>query len=493
LSEPAYSGARANPAILVTFADMNLRSEIASIEAVQHVAAAARQLGYPCYLVGGFVRDWLLERPCKDLDFVCLGSGVALAGQVGAKLGVQPVVFKNFGTAHLVWGGYELEFVGARRESYRAESRKPVVEDGTLEDDQRRRDFTINALAISLNENDFGELIDPFGGLAHLKKKMLFTPLAPAATFSDDPLRMMRACRFASQLSFDIDGEAFVAMQQMADRLSIVSMERITEELNKIILSPVPSYGFKLLFHSGLLKQFFPELVALQGVEYVDNKAHKDNFYHTLQVLDNVSTVSYDLWLRWAAILHDIAKPATKRFDAQAGWTFHGHEDKGARMVPGIFRRLKLPMNEKMLFVQKLVRLHLRPIALVKEEVTDSAIRRLLFEAGEDADALMALCRADITSKNAEKVKRYLRNFESVEQKMLEVEAKDHVRNFQPPISGNELIDFFQLPPGRWVGDIKDEIKEAILEGTIPNEREAAWQYMLEVAGKKNIKPHVQH
>lgn len=471
---------------------MNLRQDIAPIEAVQQVATAARELGYPCYLVGGFVRDWLLERPCKDLDFVCMGSGVALAERLGARLNVQPVVFKNFGTAHLSWGGYELEFVGARRESYRTESRKPIVEDGSLTDDQHRRDFTINAMAVSLNENDFGELIDPFGGLDHLKKKMLITPLAPAATFSDDPLRMMRACRFATQLGFDIDGDVFLAMQQMADRLKIVSMERITDELNKIILSPVPSYGFKLLFHSSLLKQFFPEMVALQGVAYVDNKAHKDNFYHTLQVLDNVSTVSYDLWLRWAAILHDIAKPATKRFDAQVGWTFHGHEDKGARMVPGIFRRLKLPMNEKMLFVQKLVRLHLRPIALVKEEVTDSAIRRLLFEAGADADALMALCRADITSKNAEKVKRYLRNFESVEQKMLEVEAKDHVRSFQPPVSGNEIIDYFQIAPGRVVGDIKDEIKEAILEGIIPNERAAAWDYMIKLAAKRNItKPAV--
>lgn len=466
---------------------MNLRSHLESIPAMAWVAEAARDLGYPCYVVGGFVRDILLERPCKDIDFVCVGSGVALAEHVGRRVGVQPIVFKNFGTANITHGGYQLEFVGARKESYRHDSRKPMVEDGTLEDDQQRRDFTINALAISLNAEDYGTLIDPFGGVQHLKQKLMVTPLVPATTFSDDPLRMMRACRFASQLNFDIDGDAFQAMQHMADRLKIISAERITDELNKIILSPVPSYGFKLLFHSGLLKHFFPEMVALQGVEYVDNKAHKDNFYHTLQVLDNVAKMSDDLWLRWAAILHDIAKPVTKRFDPKAGWTFHGHEERGARMVPGIFRRMKLPMNEKMEFVKKLVRLHLRPIALVKEEVTDSAIRRLLFEAGADADALMTLCRADITSKNAEKVKRYLRNFERVAEKMVEVEAKDHVRNFQPPVTGDEIIRYFQLTPGKIIGELKEEIKEAILEGIIPNERDAAWQYLLTIAERRKI------
>jgi poly(A) polymerase len=466
---------------------MNFRSHLEPIPAIGLVAAAAQELGYPCYLVGGFVRDLLLQRPCKDLDFVCVGSGVALAERVGAKAGVVPTVFKNFGTAHIPFNDLQLEFVGARRESYRGDSRKPIVEDGTLEDDQLRRDFTINALAISLNESDYGNLIDPFGGVKHLEQKMIVTPRQPDVTFSDDPLRMMRACRFAAQLKFDIDGDAFVAIQQMADRLSIISSERITEELNKIILSPVPSYGFKLLFHSGLLKQFFPEMVALQGVEYVDNKAHKDNFYHTLQVLDNVAAVSDDLWLRWAAILHDIAKPVTKRFDPKAGWTFHGHEERGARMVPGIFRRMKLPMNEKMEFVKKLVRLHLRPIALVKEEVTDSAIRRLLFEAGADADALMTLCRADITSKNAEKVKRYLHNFERVAEKMVEVEAKDSIRNFQPPVTGDEIIRYFRLTPGKIIGELKEEIKEAILEGIIPNDKEAAWQYLLKLAAERKL------
>jgi poly(A) polymerase len=467
---------------------MNFSEELAKNKVFDKIGTAARSLNLETYIVGGFVRDLILKRPCKDIDFVCVGSGIELAQQVANELGgLQVTVFKNFGTAMIKEGDYELEFVGARRESYRQESRKPTVEDGTLKEDQERRDFTINAMAISLNKKNYGDLIDPFDGVNHLKKKLIKTPLDPNITFSDDPLRMMRAVRFASQLNFDIDADTFDAVIKNGERLQIVSMERITDELNKIILSPTPSYGFKLLFHSGLLKQFFPEMMALHGVEYVDNHAHKDNFFHTLQVLDNVSKMSNDLWLRWAAILHDIAKPATKRFDKQIGWTFHGHEDKGARMTPGIFRRFKLPMNEKMDFVQKLVRLHLRPIALVKEEVTDSAVRRLLYEAGEDSDALMKLCRADITSKNGEKVARYIKNFEKVERKMIEVEEKDRVRNFQPPITGDEIIKMFNLPAGKIIGDIKEEIKDAILDGKIKNNREEALQLLVEIAKRKGI------
>ncbi len=467
---------------------MNFSEELAKNKVFDKVSKAASGLNVETYAVGGFVRDLILKRPCKDIDFVCVGSGIELAEQVAKELGgLQVTVFRNFGTAMIKEGEYELEFVGARRESYRQESRKPIVEDGTLEDDQLRRDFTINAMAISLNRSSYGDLVDPFDGVNHLKKKLLKTPQDPSITFSDDPLRMMRAVRFASQLNFDIDADTFEAIIKNAERLKIVSMERITDELNKIILSPVPSYGFKLLFHSGLLKQFFPEMIALHGVEYVDNHAHKDNFFHTLQVLDNVSKMSDDLWLRWAAILHDIAKPATKRFDKAIGWTFHGHEDKGARMTPGIFRRFKLPMNEKMDFVQKLVRLHLRPIALVKEEVTDSAVRRLLYEAGEDSDALMKLCRADITSKNSEKVARYIKNFEKVERKMVEVEEKDRVRNFQPPVTGDEIIKMFNLPASKIIGDIKEEIKDAILDGKIKNDREEALRLLMEIATRKGI------
>jgi poly(A) polymerase len=451
------------------------------------VAAAGTKLGFPTYVVGGFVRDLILNRSNKDIDFVCVGSGIKLAQQVAKDMGDVPVtIFKNFGTAMIKVGERELEFVGARKESYREDSRKPLVEDGTLEEDQQRRDFTINAMAISLNKETFGELVDPFGGVQHVKERLIKTPLDPNITFSDDPLRMMRAIRFAAQLNFDIEADTFEAITKNTERLSIVSMERVIVELNKIIVSPVPSYGFKLLFQCGLLKHFFPEMIALHGVEYQDNKAHKDNFFHTLQVLDNVSKVSDDLWLRWSAILHDIAKPATKRFDKEVGWTFHGHEDKGARMVPGIFRRLKLPMNEKMVFVQKLVRLHLRPIALVKE-VSDSAIRRLLFEAGDDVDALMKLCRADITSKNNDKVAKYLKNFEQVEQKMIDLEARDQVRNFQPPISGDEIIKLFNIPPGPIIGEIKEEIKEAILEGIIRNDRQEAYELLLQIANKKGL------
>ena len=466
---------------------MNFSHQLEQDTIFKTIARVANRLDLPAYVVGGYVRDLLLNRPNKDLDFVCLGSGIRLAEQVAKELGgVQVTVFKNFGTAMLKLEDRELEFVGARKESYREDSRKPIVEDGTLEEDQLRRDFTINAMAISLQPENYGVLIDPFGGVQHLKEKLIKTPLDPAITFSDDPLRMMRAIRFATQLNFDIEADTFDAITKQADRLSIVSMERVIVELNKIILSPVPSYGFKLLFQSGLLKQFFPELVALHGVEYQDNKAHKDNFFHTLQVLDNVSKVSEDLWLRWAAILHDIAKPATKRFDKEVGWTFHGHEDKGARMVPGIFRRLKLPMNEKMLFVQKLVRLHLRPIALVKE-VSDSAIRRLLFEAGDDVEQLMKLCKADITSKNNDKVAKYLRNFEQVEKKMIDLEARDQVRNFQPPISGDEIIKLFNIVPGPIIGEIKEEIKEAILEGVIRNDRQEAYELLLRIANRKGL------
>ena len=406
---------------------MNFTSELSKNPVFKTVSEAAQFLSVEVFVVGGFVRDLILNRPSKDIDFVCLGSGIELATAVAGKLGnPQVTVFKNFGTANIKERDYELEFVGARKESYQQDSRKPLVENGTLQEDQNRRDFTINAMAISLNVSNYGELIDPFQGQEHLKKKMIKTPLEPSITFSDDPLRMMRAIRFAAQLNFDIDPDTFEAITKNTERLKIVSMERIIDELNKIILVPKPSYGFKLLFHSGLLKEFFPEMVALHGVDSVGNNAHKDNFFHTLQVLDNVCKMSTDLWLRWAAILHDIAKPLTKRYEEGHGFTFHGHEDKGGRMVPGLFRRLKLPLNDHMLFVQKLVRLHLRPISLVKE-VSDSAIRRLLFEAGDDIDALMKLCRADITSKNMDKVTKFLKNFDQVEAKMKEVEAKDSI------------------------------------------------------------------
>ncbi len=454
------------------------------------VSIQADRLGVEAHVVGGWVRDLILNRPCKDIDFVCAGSGIELAQAVAKALGpgVHVHVYKNFGTAQIVWDDYQLEFVGARKESYRSDSRKPLVEDGTLEDDQRRRDFTINAMAIRLNSRTFGELVDPFGGIEDIRKKIIRTPADPKVTFSDDPLRMMRAVRFASQLSFDIEADTFAALIEMAERLRIVSQERITDELNKIILSSLPSYGFKLLFHSGLLNQFFPEMVLLHGVEYVDGNAHKDNFFHTLQVLDNVARMSDNLWLRWAAILHDIAKPQTKRYDKKHGWTFHGHEEKGARMVPGIFRRLKLPMGEEMRFVQKLVRLHLRPIALVKE-VTDSAIRRLLFEAGDDIDALMMLCRADITSKNKEKVHRFLKNFEAVERRMAEVEEKDRIRNFQPPVTGDEIIRIFNLKPGPVIGELKEQVKEAILEGRIRNDRQEVMVFLIDRAREMGLEP----
>ncbi|MCB2377367.1 CCA tRNA nucleotidyltransferase [Hymenobacter sp. BT635] len=455
------------------------------------IAEAAGELGYPAYVIGGFVRDLALVRPSKDVDVVCVGDGIKLAQAVGRKLPGKPrvTVFKNFGTAMLPTETVELEFVGARKESYRAESRKPEVEAGTLEEDLARRDFTINALALSLNPDDFGTLVDRYEGMRDLEQKIIRTPLDPDITFSDDPLRMMRAVRFATQLDFDIEPDTYDAIARNKDRIKIVSQERITDELNKIINAPKPSYGFKLLFQTGLLQLIFPKMALLYGVEKVGNHAHKDNFYHTLQVLDNVVAAGGDLWLRWAAILHDIAKPATKRYDKKVGWTFHGHEDKGARWVPGIFTDLKLPLGEEMRMVQKLVRLHLRPIALVKETVTDSAVRRLLFEAGDDIDRLMLLCRADITSKDHQRKERYLRNFGLVEEKLKEVEAKDHLRNFKPVITGEVIMETFGLKPSREVGELKEAVLEAILDGKIRNEMEEAYAYLLQLGQAKGLPP----
>ena len=468
---------------------MNLASHLTH-PVFKRVGELADERGQRAFVIGGFVRDLLLDRPCKDIDIVTEGSGIELARATAQSMGIRQVhVFKNFGTAMFKARDYEVEFVGARKESYSRGSRKPVVEDGTLEDDQNRRDFTINAMAISLNADSFGKLVDPFGGVDDLNRKWIRTPLDPDVTYSDDPLRMLRAVRFASQLGFRIEEGSLASIRRNAKRLSIISAERIHTEVNKIILSPRPSRGFKLLFKTKLLHKFFPEMAALQGVEWRKGVGHKDNFYHTLEVLDNVAEHSDSLWLRWAAIMHDIAKPPTKRFDARSGWTFHGHEDRGARMVPKIFARMKLPMDAKMKYVQKLVLLHLRPIALTKDVVTDSAVRRLLFEAGDDIDDLMILCRADITSKNEAKVERYLRNYDVVVEKLREVEEKDHIRNFQPPVSGEEIMEAFGIPPSRPVGDIKNAIKEAILDGDIRNDVVEAKRLMLELGVQMGLTP----
>lgn len=455
------------------------------------VSEAGLETGSKVYVIGGWVRDILLQRPSRDIDIVVVGSGIDLAALVREKLGRKGrlKVFNSFGTAMLRYQRWEVEFVGARKESYRIDSRKPIVEDGSLEDDMRRRDFTINTLAISLNREDYGRLLDPFNGMQDMDKRLIRTPLDPDLTYSDDPLRMMRAIRFAAQLDFEVDATSFESIRKNAGRICIVSIERVMDEFNKIMLCDVPGKGLKMLRASGLLQHFFPELDAMHGVEVVNGNAHKDNFYHTIQVLDNLARHTNDLWLRWAALLHDIAKPATKRYDEKIGWTFYGHEFLGKKMVETIFRRLKLPLNEKLKYVQKLVLLHLRPIALTENIVTDSAVRRLLFDASDDIDDLMMLCEADITSGNRDKVKKYLENFQKVRQKLKDIEKKDRLRNWQPPVSGQDIMKAFGISPCKEVGLIKTAIREAILEGHIPNEREAAMKLMTEEGKKLGLTP----
>ncbi len=458
---------------------MDIKVSEKELKLLKQVAIVSENLSMPAYLIGGFVRDKILERETKDMDIVCLGDGIEFAHKLSEISGNPRVnFFKNYGTAQMFIDDIDVEFVGARKESYSFESRNPLVEPGSLDDDQLRRDFTINAMAISLNKGSFGNLIDPFNGINDIKEKRIITPLEPGRTFVDDPLRMMRAIRFATQLEFSIDPNTLAAIEENADRINIISRERITDELNKILLSKKPSIGFDILYKTGLLEKFFPQMVALAGAEYIDGKGHKDNFYHTLQVVDNISENTDDLWLRWAAVLHDIAKPPTKKFEEGHGWTFHGHEVVGGRMVPKIFTQLKLPQNDKMRFVKKMVELHLRPISLSNDEITDSAIRRLLFDAGDDLESLMLLCEADITSKNKQKVKRFLENFNLVRERCKEVEEKDHIRNWQPPLSGEMIMAATNLPPGKNVGIIKNTIREAILDGKIPNEYEAAFELM---------------
>ena len=469
---------------------MDIQCSDWELDLFKKIGAAADKLQMPCFLIGGFVRDKLIQRASKDADIVCVGDGILLAQEVAQLFQPKPNVhfFKTFGTAQIKVNDFDIEFVGARKESYQESSRKPMVENGTIEDDQNRRDFTINALAIGLNKSNFGNLIDPFDGLFDLESKIIRTPLNPDITFSDDPLRMMRCIRFASQLGFYIEEKTFLAIERNKERISIVSQERITDELNKIIASPKPSVGFDLLFKSKLLSIIFPSMQALSGAEYVDGLGHKDNFYHTLEVLDNTAKQSTNLWLRWAAILHDIGKPATKRFEEGHGWTFHGHEVVGMRMVAKIFKQLKLPLNEHMKYVEKLVLLHLRPISLSKDEITDAAMRRLLFDAGDDLEDLMILCKSDITSKNQAKVKRFLANFDLVLERLKIVEEKDKIRNGQPPIDGEIIMQTFQLGPSKEVGLIKTAVREAILDGLIENNYDAAFEYMLQQADQLGLK-----